>query len=32
VPAEVAPGAGVLKPAAKPTKAAQALQEAWLAG
>jgi len=32
VPAEVAPGAVVLKPAAKPTKAAQALQEAWLAG
>jgi predicted metalloprotease with PDZ domain len=32
LPAEAAPGAIVLKPAAKPTKAAQALQEAWLAG
>jgi predicted metalloprotease with PDZ domain len=32
LPTETAPGAVVLKPAVKPTKAAQALQEAWLAG
>ena len=32
LPAEAVPGTVVLKPAAKPTKAAQALQEAWLAG
>lgn len=32
LPAEATPGAVVLKAAAKPTKTAQALQEAWLTG